>query len=114
MYTGSTGPWHAATNQAFTDAFDVVAATAPFYPPAPAPGAVLEPEIVTRMGVIARLINANLGFRVLTAGWADFDSHAGQPDMHFVQLVSFGCGCDAITSDECRRLLERTIQPSAL
>ena len=32
---------------------------------------------------------------------------AGQPDMHFVQLVSFGCGCDAITSDECRRLLER-------
>ncbi|MCL2434482.1 MAG: acyl-CoA dehydratase activase-related protein, partial [Clostridia bacterium] len=31
---------------------------------------------------------------------------ATQPDMHFVQLVSFGCGCDAITSDECRRILE--------
>ena len=27
-------------------------------------------------------------------------------DTEFVQLVSFGCGCDAITADECRRLLE--------
>ena len=26
--------------------------------------------------------------------------------MHLVQLVSFGCGCDAITADECRRILE--------
>ena len=29
-----------------------------------------------------------------------------QKDMEFVQLVSFGCGCDAITTDECRALLE--------
>lgn len=28
------------------------------------------------------------------------------PDMYMVQLVSFGCGCDAITADECRRILE--------
>ena len=27
-------------------------------------------------------------------------------DMYMVQLVSFGCGCDAITADECRRILE--------
>ncbi|MFA7670930.1 MAG: acyl-CoA dehydratase activase-related protein, partial [Sphaerochaetaceae bacterium] len=27
-------------------------------------------------------------------------------DMHLVQLVSFGCGLDAITSDEVRELLE--------
>ena len=31
---------------------------------------------------------------------------AENEDMHMVQLVSFGCGCDAITADECRRLLE--------
>ena len=31
---------------------------------------------------------------------------AGQPDMQLVQLVSFGCGLDAITSDEVRRILE--------
>lgn len=29
-----------------------------------------------------------------------------QPDMELVQLVSFGCGCDAITTDECRSILE--------
>ena len=29
-----------------------------------------------------------------------------QPDMHLVQLVSFGCGIDAITTDEVRSLLE--------
>lgn len=31
---------------------------------------------------------------------------AENPDMHMIQLVSFGCGCDAITADECRRILE--------
>ena len=30
----------------------------------------------------------------------------GQPDMNLVQLVSFGCGVDAITTDEVRRILE--------
>ncbi|MDD3165154.1 MAG: acyl-CoA dehydratase activase [Oscillospiraceae bacterium] len=29
-----------------------------------------------------------------------------QPDMHLVQLVSFGCGTDAITTDEMRSILE--------
>ena len=29
-----------------------------------------------------------------------------QPDMEIVQLVSFGCGVDAITSDEVRRIME--------
>ena len=39
-------------------------------------------EIVSKLEVAARLINANLGFRVLTAGFGDFDSHAGQPTQH--------------------------------
>jgi predicted nucleotide-binding protein (sugar kinase/HSP70/actin superfamily) len=30
-----------------------------------------------------------------------------QPDMQLVQLVSFGCGIDAITTDEVRAILER-------
>lgn len=30
-----------------------------------------------------------------------------QPDMQLVQLVSFGCGIDAITTDEVREMLER-------
>jgi predicted CoA-substrate-specific enzyme activase len=31
----------------------------------------------------------------------------GQPDMDLVQLVSFGCGLDAITTDETREILQR-------
>lgn len=31
---------------------------------------------------------------------------AAQPDMELVQLVSFGCGIDAITTDEVRQILE--------
>ena len=30
-----------------------------------------------------------------------------QPDMELVQLVSFGCGTDAITGDEMRSILEQ-------
>ncbi len=29
-----------------------------------------------------------------------------QPDMNLVQLVSFGCGLDAVTTDECKTILE--------
>ncbi|MDE7263784.1 MAG: acyl-CoA dehydratase activase [Anaeroplasmataceae bacterium] len=29
-----------------------------------------------------------------------------QPDMNLVQLVSFGCGLDAVTTDECKVILE--------
>lgn len=33
---------------------------------------------------------------------------ASQPDMQLVQLVSFGCGIDAITTDEVRDILEKS------
>ena len=29
-----------------------------------------------------------------------------QPDMELIQLVSFGCGTDAITGDEMREIME--------
>lgn len=29
-----------------------------------------------------------------------------EPDMNLIQLVSFGCGLDAVTTDECKRILE--------
>ena len=43
-------------------------------------------EVVAKLEVAARLINANLGFRVLSAGFGDFDSHAGQPNQHPVRM----------------------------
>ncbi len=37
---------------------------------------------------------------------ARFVAEARDPRINFVQLVSFGCGVDAITTDEARRILE--------
>ncbi len=39
--------------------------------------------------------------------YAAADYVSTQPDMELVQLVSFGCGVDAITTDEVRDILER-------
>jgi predicted CoA-substrate-specific enzyme activase len=37
---------------------------------------------------------------------AKFIADSGNPDINLVQLVSFGCGVDAITTDEVRKILE--------
>ena len=37
---------------------------------------------------------------------AEYVADSGNPDLNLVQLVSFGCGVDAITTDEVRRILE--------
>ena len=61
------------------DQLDVARTLAPLIP---TDDQMSDTELVADMEVMARLINANLGFRVLTAGWGDFDSHAGQPNQH--------------------------------
>ena len=47
---------------------------------------VSDVPLVAEMEVMARLVNANLGLRVLSAGWGDFDSHAGQPNQHSTRM----------------------------
>jgi uncharacterized protein (DUF1501 family) len=79
--TTAYGPWHAAVAEATADYLDLAAAVAPAYP---ATMPAVEP--VAKAEAAARLINANLGFRVLTLSWADFDSHALQPNMHPVRM----------------------------
>lgn len=83
-YTTDHGPWIAAVSEATADYLDLAAAIAPEYP-----ATMPTPEIVGKAEAAARLINANLGFRVLTLSWADFDSHALQPNMHPVRLQEF-------------------------
>jgi uncharacterized protein (DUF1501 family) len=77
LHTNAYGPWHAAVAGAYADFLDVAASVAPSIP-----ATMPSSEIVAKAEAAARLINANLGFRVFTASWGDFDSHAGQPNMH--------------------------------
>jgi predicted nucleotide-binding protein (sugar kinase/HSP70/actin superfamily) len=37
---------------------------------------------------------------------AKFVAECGDPNVNLVQLVSFGCGVDAITTDEVRSILQ--------
>jgi uncharacterized protein (DUF1501 family) len=74
---GGVGPWRDAVAGALRDQLDVAARLQPILPSTPPAG-----RLVAKLDAAARLINADLGFRVLEAGWGDFDSHANQPTMH--------------------------------
>ncbi|MGI9644340.1 MAG: DUF1501 domain-containing protein, partial [Ilumatobacteraceae bacterium] len=81
MNSSAPSTWIGRVGQAIEDQLDMAQTLAPVIPEE-----LPEPSIVARLEVMARLINANLGFRVLTAGWGDFDSHAGQPSQHPVRM----------------------------
>ena len=85
MGGGGYGRWHDAVAEAFADHLTMTAQFAPIVPEVPV--GTRTDTIQTKLEVAARLINANLGFRVLTAGWNDFDSHSLQPNMHPVRLT---------------------------
>ncbi len=78
--------WATDISQAFVDQLGLAATLSPFMPPA---NELSTTSIVAGLDVAARIINANLGFRVVTAGWGDFDSHADQPEMHGLRLREF-------------------------
>ncbi|MGH9133492.1 MAG: DUF1501 domain-containing protein, partial [Ilumatobacteraceae bacterium] len=82
------GPWHDALAGAFRDQVDVAARLSPILPAEPPAG------LVGRLEVAARLINADLGFRVLEAGWGDFDSHANQPTMHADRMTELNAAIE--------------------
>lgn len=65
--------------QAFIDQISLAQTLAPTIPER---DTMPSDEIVAQLEVAARLINANLGFRVLSASYGDFDSHANQPTQH--------------------------------
>jgi uncharacterized protein (DUF1501 family) len=90
MRTGAQGPWFGAVGQAVVDTIDVNARLAPFYPATEAE--LPDRQMERKLQIAARLINANLGLRVLTVGWGDFDSHAGQPDMHPTRMRELNAG----------------------
>lgn len=79
---GDAATWRGKVGQAMIDQLDIARTLAPIIP-----DQLSDTELVADMEVMARLINANLGFRVLSAGWGDFDSHAGQPNQHAARMT---------------------------
>ncbi len=83
MQSGANGPWFAAVAEAMVDQSELAQELALAIPSS---DNLSETRVVAGVDVAARLINANLGFRVMTVGYGDFDSHAGQPDQHPVRM----------------------------
>lgn len=71
------GNWHDAVATTIKAQLDLAGSIAPVYAATLPNG-----EIVRKMEIAARLINADLGFRVIDVSWGEFDTHAGQAYQH--------------------------------
>ncbi len=82
---GASDPttWRGRVGGAMIDQLDLATTLAPLIPDEDDMSNV---PLVAELEVMARLVNANLGLRVLSAGWGDFDSHAGQPNQHGTRM----------------------------
>jgi uncharacterized protein (DUF1501 family) len=76
------GQWADALAASGEETMDLGATVAPLYSPA-LPDGYLPRQLV----LAARLINANLGLRVLCCSYGDFDSHADQAPMHAARMA---------------------------
>lgn len=54
--------------------------------------ALPDQELEAALEMTARLINANLGVRAFSMSVGDFDSHAGQPEMHNARMTELNAG----------------------
>ena len=81
------GPWHDMFSKVLTTQLDLAQDVAPVYTPAPTGDA-----FVRRMTVAARLVNADLGFRVLDVPLDGFDTHDDQPTNHANLLTALDTG----------------------
>ena len=72
-------------------------------------GDLPEAELVSELTLCARLINANLGIRVLHVLWGDFDSHDNQPQMHGDMMNQFEAGMAAFYATLSPTFSDRTL-----
>lgn len=58
-----------------------------------------EPEVVTKLRLAARLINANLGVRIISIIYGDFDTHANQLVMHQARMSELNSGLETFYAE---------------
>jgi uncharacterized protein (DUF1501 family) len=68
-----------------------------------------EAKVVTKLRLAARLINANLGIRVISIVFGDFDSHANQEYMHNERMAELDAGIRTFFDTLEPSFLTRTI-----
>lgn len=68
-----------------------------------------EAAVVTKLRLAARLINANLGIRVISILFGDFDSHANQLTMHRQRMEELNAGLQAFYGELHTDFADRTL-----
>lgn len=86
--TGS-GPWADALGAATRSAVDLAATLAPVYAED-----LVEGRVEPQLELAARLVNADLGIRVIQVQYGDFDHHASQPGPHAARMAELDAGID--------------------
>jgi uncharacterized protein (DUF1501 family) len=86
----SGNQWHDMYAGVMRSQIAVAADVAPVFQPE-----VTGAEFVRKMTIAARMINANLGFRVLDVGHDGFDNHDNQPNRHPQLLAELDAGIQA-------------------
>lgn len=72
-----------------------------------------EPKVISRLRMAARLINANLGVRVISIIFGDFDSHANQITQHRQRMQEINTGLQAFYNELHDDFASRTLLVSA-
>jgi uncharacterized protein (DUF1501 family) len=91
MGAGATGngAWCDALGAATRNAVDLADVVKPVYA-----NDLPEGQLLGRLELAARLVNANLGIRVLQVHYGDFDHHASQPGLHQQRMAELDAGID--------------------
>lgn len=96
--TAGRGVWHDTVASTIKAQVEVARKTAPvFATPLP------DGELRRKLTVAARLVNADLGLRVLEVSWGGFDTHEGQAWQHAALMTEF---------DEALRAFFETLDPA--
>ena len=103
--TGATGTgrWGDAIAGTAAQLIETSAALAPSYDPALPAG-----TMVRELTLAARLVNADLGVRVIGVDYGSFDSHADQPSMHGERMQELNAGLQAFFATLDPRFASRT------
>ena len=84
------GQWHDAYASTMRTALDVAGELAPAFTPEIGGG-----EFVRKLTMAARLINRNVGLRVVDVGVGGFDHHDGEPYRHMQLMADLDAGLSA-------------------
>lgn len=68
-----------------------------------------EPEVITRMRLAARLINADIGVRIVSVLFGDFDTHANQMYMHNERMTELNTALEVFFTTLQPAMLGRTL-----